>query len=395
MKIIGIEEPKERKELNPQKLLITIAAGVIILIIIILFATYVLNKQFRDFMDKYVLMKNAMEDAVTSIPIEESQSNAIFAYDKYISVLSQNKLIGYNSSGKQEYELTVEINNPIVDTNNRFLLIAEEGKQKIYLIEGNTIKWEKELEGNISRVSVNKNGYVSVVLSGTTYKSIVQTFDLSGEKTFKTYLSTSIVVDSDISNDNRYLSFAEISTNGTLLQAMIKTLPMQTAQENPSEVVISSVNAPSDLVILNLKYQDGNKLVCMYNDSIKILQNEKEEELLKLEEDGQKIVFADSELTNYAYRIKEKSSLLSTQSTVEIINVGSKKVTTYELDGVVKETYAYNGKIALNLGSEVHFIGTNGWLIKKYISKQEVRKIVIADSFAGIVYRDKIEIIEL
>lgn len=393
MKIIGIDEQEvKNKQINVKKILITSIVSIIILIILILFILYSCNKSFRNFMDKYVLMKNVMENAVTAISIEESQTNSVYAYDKYISILSQNKLIGYNSYGKKEYELDVEITNPIVDASNRFLLIAEQDKQKIYLIEGNTIKWEKDLEGNISRVSVNKNGYVSVVLTGTTYKSIVQTIDYYGNNMFKTYLSNSLVVDTDISWDNKYLSFAEVSTNGTLLKSMIKTIAIQNGEQ---ERKISNIAETTDSIILNLKYQEGNRLVCMYDNSIRVIQNESNDELVNLNEKEQKVVFAGAELTNYVYKIAEKSSLLNTKSTVEIINTLSKKTNIYELDSVVKEVYAYNEKIALNLGSEVHFIGTNGWLLKKYISTQEVRKIVIADNFAGIVYRDKIEIVEL
>ena len=390
MKIIGIEnEQIVKKQINARKILITVLIFLVALIFGIISLLYIFNKNFRNFMDKYILMKNVMENAVTAIQIEESQANLIYAYDKYISILSQNKLIGYNSDGGKEYELDIEIANPIVDTNNRFLLIAEKEKQKIYLISGNSIEWQNELEGNISRVSVNKNGYVSVVLSGTSYKSIIQIFDPSGNSMFKTYLSSSIVVDTDISNDNKYLSFAEISTNGTVVKSMIKTLPVQNAQESK----ITNISTVNDAIITNLKYQDGNKLMCMYNNSIHLLQGESDEELYNLEQ--QKITFADIELTNHAYIVNEKSSLLTTQTTVEIINTSSKKISKYEIDSGVKEIYSHNENIALNLGSEVHFIGTNGWLNRKYISTQEVRKIVLADNFAGIVYRDKIEIVKL
>jgi len=57
--------------------------------------------------------------------------------------------------------------------------------------------------------------------------------------------------------------------------------------------------------------------------------------------------------------------------------------------------YCSGSKIALNLGSEIHFVDTNGWLIKKYTSNQEVRKIVISNEVAGIIYRNKIELIKL
>ena len=396
MKIIGINNEEEKiRELNRKKVIITGIVSIILVILIILICVYAANRSFRDFIDKYVLMKNVIENNVTSITLEESESYQVYAYDKYVSIFNKNTLTGYNSSGKKEYELTVEITNPIIDTNNRFLLMAEKGKQKIYLISGNNIFWEKELEGNISRVSVNKNGYVSVILTGTTHKSIVQIFDSTGKEMFKTYLSSSIAVDSDISYDNKYLSFAEISTNGTLVQSMVKTISIQKAQQTPSEAIISTINSPSDSTIINLKYHDGNRLICMYDDSIYSIYNQKVEELINLEEEGKKISFADIELSNFAFRIVEESILLSTESKVELMNTSSKKVNIHTIDSVVKEVYSYDDSIALNLGSEVHFIGTNGWLIKQYISSQEVTKIVMSSNFGAIVYRDKIEIVEL
>lgn len=401
MKIIGIDNPEEKiKELNRKKIIISIFISIVFIILLVMVCIYIGNKPFRDFIDKYVLMKNVVENNVTSIELKESESYSIYAYDKYISVLSQNTLVGYNSSGKQEYELEVEITNPIVDTNNRFLLIAEKEKQRIYLISGNNIVWKKDLEGNISRVSVNKNGYVSVILTGTTHKSVIQVLDASGNTLFKTYLANSIAMDSDISYDNKYLSFAEISTNGTMVQSMIKTISIQKTQEKNasesiSDSIIYTVTSPNNSTVLNLKYQDNNKLICMYDNSITSIQEGKEEELINLEQAGQKIVFADMELSNFAFRILEKNVLLSTESSVELVNTTSKKTNIYTVNSVIKEVYAYDDCIALNLGSEVHFIGTNGWLQKKYNSSHEVRKIVMNSNFAGVIYRDRIEIIEL
>lgn len=398
MKIIGIDDNQEKaRQLNTRKLILTIIIGIIAIIIITLICIYMGNRNFRDFIDKYVLMKNVTENNLNSITLDEPENIQVYAYDKYISIFSQNKLVGYNSSGKKEYELSVEMSDPIIDTNNRFLLIAEKGKQRIYLISGNSIVWQKDLDGNISRINVNKNGYVSVILTGTTYKSIIQTFDNQGNEIFTTYLSSSIAMDSDISADNKYLSFAEISTDGTIVQSRIKTISIQEAKEKEkkSETIINNVTSQSDSTILNLKYQDSNRLICMYDDSVHLIQNGTDEELFSLKEDGQKVVFADVELNNYAFRILEKNSLLSTQSTVEFMNIGSKKTNIYTVDSVIKEVYVNSNLIALNLGSEVYFVGTNGWLNKKYTSSQEVRKIVMNNEFAGIVYRDKIEIINL
>ena len=397
MKIIGIDEEQEVKKrvLNHKKIVITVAAVVITLALIVFYCIYLGNRGFREFTDKYIFMKNVTENNLVSIALEEGENNYVYGYDKYISVLSQNKLVGYNKLGNKEYELKVEVSSPIVDSNGRFLLIGEKESRRLYLISGNNIAWENQLEGNIARVSVNKNGYVSVILTGTTYKSIIQIFDNNGKELFKTYLSSTIAMDTDISSDNKYLSFAEVGTNGTLVQTIIKTISIQKAQEVPSESIIHTVTIPGDKVPLNLKYQDGNRLICMFNNSIDLIKDDSYEELYNLEENGKKITYAGSELNDSIFRVIEKNNLLSSETTIEILNTGNKQSSIYVLDGTAKEVYCNNNTIALNLGTEVHFVGTNGWLMKKYISNQDVKKIVSNGDFAGVIYKNKIEIVDL
>ena len=77
------------------------------------------------------------------------------------------------------------------------------------------------------------------------------------------------------------------------------------------------------------------------------------------------------------------------------MNSDNKNVSTYTANSVTKEIYTNGSVIALNLGSEVDFINTSGWLIKRYTADQEISKMVLSESIAGIIYRDKIEIIEL
>ena len=394
-----IQMPKNKK-LNTKRLTIAIIVGIIILTFIILFIVYSANRSFRETIDKYVLMKNIVEDSTTAISLDESE-NSIFSYDKYICILSKNTITNYSSSGSKDGEIMVEITNPIIATSGKFLLIAEKDKNKIYLISGNEILWEKDLEGNIDLLAVNKNGYSSVVLSGTTYKSVIETFDVTGDELFKTYLSSTLVMDLDISNDNQYLAFAEINTNGTMAKSIIKTVSIQKARNKQKDAsqddssFSKSYEIEEGKLVTNLKYQEGNRLVCMDDTSIVLIKNDDKEEIVTFKEEGAKVSFADIELSSNVYRIVEKSSLLSAQTNVEIINTPTKKINIYSFDGVAKECYSYNDTIAVNIGSEVHFISTNGWLIRKYISTQEVQKVIMCNNFAGIIYRNKIEIVNL
>ena len=394
MKIIGIEEEENQtKKISKKKVIIASIIATSIITIIVLAIVYSVNKDFRDFWDKYVLMKDVSENNLPSISMDGVDSSHIYAYDKYIVILQNNVLTAYNSSGKQEYTQDMQITNPIADHKGRFLLIGDKGAQMLYLMEGNKKVWEKKQEGNISRVAVNKNGYVAVVLTGTTYQSVIQIFDATGKELFKTYLSRSTVTDVDISSDNRYVSFVEVSSEATLVQSNIKTISVEKAGTEPSESIIYTSEMQTNRLPIAIEYQEQNKLICFFDSEIDIWKDGKLEAIMYLEDDSKKITFADIGLNNQVVRVIEEPSLLHTESTIEIMNTDSRNVSTYVLEGVLREMITYDEVIALNLGSEVHFIGTNGWLKKKYTSSQEIKKIVVTDAFSGIIYRDKIEIV--
>lgn len=383
-------DKNENKTINKKRLIGLIILAILICFIGILYCVYAANEEFRAYVDANVLNKEIEENNLKSISIEDYDKSNIFAFSKYIAILKDNKLVTYNSSGKKEAENKIEISNPITDSNGRFLMIAEQNLSKVYLIEDNTIKWEKDLEGNITRISVNANGYSSVVLAGTAYKSVIILFDDSGNELFRNYLASTIAVDTAISDDNKYLSIAEVNSSGTLIQSNINIVSVEKAKEE------YTYNAPSNSLILNIKYQNKTRLVCAYDDEIHVIKDNEDTKITDIDTKKEKITFFSIELNNHIVKnIEENSGLFNTTTVVKIINSTSQKENTYKFDGVIKELYCSDNKIALNLGSEIHFIDTNGWLIKKYTSAKEIRKIVITDDISGIVYRDKIEIVKL
>lgn len=383
----------EHRTFNKKRIAGLIILLVIIVIFIVGYILYATNEEFRTFMDMNVLRKEITENNLNSIVLEDYDKSNMYAYSNKIAVLKDNKLSLYTASGRQEGQLEVQISTPITYSNGRYFMLAQQDSSKAYLIRDNEIVWEKDLEGNISRVSVNSAGYSSIILTGTAYKTVIVVFDNQGNELFK-YMSSTITVDSAISEDNQYLSFAEVNISGTFVQSNIKTLSIEKAKTSPNEANVFTYNADSNSLILNIKYQNNNKLVCMYDDSVHVIKNNEDTKVADINSSG--MTFYSIELNNHLVgTVESTSGLLDTQTSVQIINMDNQNQSTYNFNGVTKELYSYGNKIALNLGSEVHFIETNGWLIKKYTSSQEIRKIVITDEIAGIVYRDKIEIVNL
>lgn len=387
-------EQPEKKKVNVKKIVISILISIIIIAIIVLVALYVSNEQFRDWTDIQIFRKEISQDRVAVIELEEGQFSNVYAFNRYIGILNKNKLSLYGSTGSEEASLDIEISTPVFFSSNRFLVVGEQNGQKMYLIEDKEIAWESEIEGNISQVYVNKNGYVAVIISGTSYKSVVQVFDPEGNALFKRFLSSTIVMDVSISNDNKYLAIADVDTSGTIVQSHIRVISIEDARTDPSNSEENNYQSGQNKLIIDIEYQDKNRIVCMYTDTTSIIENGQETTMFDNED--KKIVAQSVKLNNNFVTIEEESAgIFSANSVVNIVDIDTKNTKNYTLETSIKEIYTKGDIIVLNLGTEVEFINTGGWLVKRYVASQEVTNVTVSDSIAGIIYRDKVEIINL
>lgn len=383
-----------QKKVNKKKVTIATIITIMVIFLVVITVVYFNNKVVREWIDKNIFRKEVIQDNVSIIELSESQNMNIHAFYRYIGVLNKNKFNIYGSTGNEEKSLEVEVSNPIFDSANRFLVMAEKKGKKLYLITDKDIAWEAEIEGNISQVHVNKNGYVAVVITDTSYKTVITMYSPEGKEMFKTYLSSTRTADVTISNDNKYLAIAEVDTSGTIIQSNIKIISIDKASSDPTNSLENTYKGTVDKLITNIEYQDKHKLVCMYTDSIHIIEDNQDTVLI--DNQNKKMIFQSIELINHVVGIEEKSSgLFTADSVIDIINTENKGTKEYVVDAITKELYTYGNIIALNLGTEVEFINTDGWLVKRYIANQEITNIVVSDNIAGIIYRDKIEIINL
>ena len=197
------ESKKPKKNINKKKMIIAISIIVLLIIIGITAVLYNSSRDVRDFLDQYLFRKNITQEKLDSIPLDYDSNINVFAYNKRICILAENKLMQYNSSGNLENEIDLRISNPEYCVNNKYIAISEKKGSTINLISDSEILWTKELDGNISKINVNNNGYVSVILTGTSYKSVIVTYDNKGNELFKRYLASTTVIDRTISNDNK------------------------------------------------------------------------------------------------------------------------------------------------------------------------------------------------
>lgn len=387
----GLENHRKEKI---KKLALLISLLIILITIIVLIIVYIFNIQFRNWCDKHILGKEILQEDTREIEIDGDENPQVYAFDKYICLFRRKTIEFYNKVGTKVGEIETNINNAKFASAGRYLAICEQDGKEFYLIDGKEKVYENEVDGTISQINVSRSGFVSVVLSNNSYKSIVSVYNKEGKEIFKTNLVTSRVVDVSISQDSQYLAIAEVDISGILTKSTIQIVSIELAQTKPAEAIVYKYEVPEGKLIINVEYQEKQKLICMYNDSIEVLQEQKSSELVGFE--NRKTTFMTIELNNRIAILEEKTTGEYTSDTyVNIINPENKREIQYIANGVVKSLHTSNKRIAINTGSELHIISTNGFLVKKYISSTEINDIVMTDSLVGVIYRDKIQIINL
>ena len=386
------KEP-EGKKANKKKIMFIIIAVIIIIAIIAFFAVYTQDKNFREWVDTNILQKEVNQDKLATINIVEGENPKVYAFNQYIGILSKNEFKIYGNTAKEEANLNIEVSNPLFHANGRNLVVAEDKGQKLYFIQDKSIMWEENVEGNISQVYTSQNGYTAVAIVGTIHKTVVTVYDDKGESLFKTFLSSTRVSDIAISNDNKYLALAEVDTSGVVIQSKIEVYSIEKAQLDANNSKIATYPIDNNELITNIQYHNKDKLVCMSKDKITAfsLEGNKEEIFNNAKT---KTTFQSIELNNNVVTLEEVSADLFTADTsVNIINTENKSVVNYVAKAVTKDLYTFDNIVALNLGTEIEFINTGGWLVKRYKATQEITDVAISGNLAGIIYRDKVEII--
>ena len=133
----------------------------------------------------------------------------------------------------------------------------------------------------------------------------------------------------------------------------------------------------------------------MYTDKINVISEDGNVQTISKNED-KKMNYMDINLQNSIVTVEEQSSgLFTADSLITMTNTDTNSTTNYTINAVAKEIYTSGNIVGLNLGTEIEFINTSGWLVKRYIGNEEITKITLSNSIAGIVFRDRVEIINL
>lgn len=370
-----------------KKIIIMIILTMFFLGIITVIGIYLGNEEFRVWSDKNILAKDIEENKLPIIDLTSTDNTKVFAYGSNVVTLENNNLSIYNKSANKIKDLNLTISNPIFQSEGDYLLVADEGGSKVYLIYNDTIQWEKDVDGEIARTTVNKNGEVGIVVTGTTYKSVIIMYDINGKENFKTFLSTTSATDISLSEDGKYLAFIEINTLGATITSKVKNISVSKAISTPSEAIVNTYDANSNVLFMKIKY-NKNRITVLGDDGVYSFYNGNSEKIINLDNN---ISFIDINLDGYVASVKEESGKFD----LNLTGVDNTKVNTYLINDTIKNIYCNDNITAIDIGNRVEFVNSSGWLAKKFNSNQNIKDIIIGKTVAVIVYKDRAEVISI
>ena len=382
-----------KNKINKKKIVNLICILMLIILIIATTAAYIVNENIREYIDFHLLNKEVQTDELMDIPLAGEKNSYVCSYDGKIAILNNNILKVYNDLAEEKYQLDVNITIPIFASNNKNLVIAEKSGKKVYYISGKNIVWQAEVDGEIQKINVNKNGYTTIIVSQSTYKTVVITYNPQGEELFKTFISNAYAIDTDISNDNKYLIIAEVITEGIQVRSNIRFVSLDKVGTDTDNSIVEQKTSDSNRMITAINYNDAKQLIAMYDNSIDVIEEETEEKLVEF---NQESLFASVNLNREIVEVNQKNNNENiSECDVLIIDSTNQSKKVYTIDAIPKNINARDSTIAINTGAQAYFIGVNGWLKKKCVSNQEIKEIVLGDGIAGIVYNNKISILKI
>jgi len=318
------------------------------------------NPEARDNVYTYYFnfISNFKEDEL--INVEEIYS---ISYDPAVQtniVPGKDGILVINKSGISEYTTSknpiwvkeMAISNPIIATDGERFVISESGGKKVMAFYNRTLLWEKECQGTVNKVFINKDGYVGVIFSKTGYKSGFLFLNPDGQEICTKLFAKTTLIDLDISPKGDLVAMIEADATTATLSSAISFM------SNQGEIVFSTIE--SDTLLSGIRFLDNTNVIAVGDN--KLIKINKNYEKTVLDDFKDKTVSGmNLENTDKIIKIyRTADSIFADKSTIDILNVNNKKTGTGEVSGVVKAVESTGKTIAVVLADRIDFFDISG-----------------------------------
>ena len=373
---------KKLKQLNTAKKLIFITLVIYITAFFVINSSYLTLDNIHRFL--FSLSQSISGDIPDSdiIDFEESVKNRYGIYKNGFAVLNQKTLSIYNDDNCLISEHNMNFTNPILRVSDKYIACFERGGTTLNILDSFNFLQKMDFPEGIINVTINNDGYISVITNCFGYKGMITIFNDRFEKIYIWQCSDSYLMDIVFleSNSVSVISLSQETENTNIL---VRNINYKTGEESNictisdnfpigiKNKVDKSVEIFTDVSIISVKNAESKIIYKDINEQIDIFFQESDNSII-------------SRIIDTATRKYE----------VEAISSTGKVLFTLEFSDV-KSIYCFNNAFYILSGERLHILDNYGIIVQTIEVSPGANQVIADKEIAyvlGANYAQKIDL---
>lgn len=316
------EKPEYEKKIRVYKMRTWIVRGAIGLVLVsalVILCLFYTKKEYKGY------------EVISEISREESMMSQYKQLGDNVLRCSRDGAAYINIKGKTIWDLTFEIQNPLIDVCDNYAAIGESGGNKVYVVNEEGKQGEIETLLPIRQVEVAAQGMVAVVLEDGT-KNWINFYDKDGNLLAENKApleNKGYPFSISISNDGKKLAVSYLQAEGAGVHTVIAFYNFDTVGYNVTDHLMSSTMY-EDIVVPRITFL-SNDLAVAFGDKMCIgyKGSQNPEEIFKISLENQvESIFYDKEHLGFVFQNDSSGA----QYRMEIYNLKGKQIMTTNFD---------------------------------------------------------------
>lgn len=220
-------QPKKPKFIVRVLLFLLAVVMVIGAVAVVVFRDRLSLDNFKRWIHYRSLMLNDSGQA-DSFLYDGSLEDTFAVLDGDLLVCSSTSISLYSGSGTQYVDMTVSMENPVVNTNGSLAVVYDAGGSSLYVLGQREVIWSTTELKSILSAHLNRNGQLTVVSQSSGYKGTVTVYSSNYEKLMNVNLSTAYVMDAALSDDGKTLSILNVGQEDGVFNSSLSLYTMNT-----------------------------------------------------------------------------------------------------------------------------------------------------------------------
>lgn len=289
-----------------------------------------------------------------SYPVDLSGSDArrVVQVDNYTVVLTDSHLTYLNASGAQVSRYGCAYAEPLVRTADKYVLVAEQGAQRLQLTTRNKVETEMEVEYRIRSVSLNAKGQMAVLTDGPQGYTVQITVYDKGGKLLYTRNSNRTVTDVALSPDGTTVSTLSVEAVDGTLNTRLEVFALASSAPDAQCAYMAK-----DALMYRAAYLNDGTLTAVGEQSV-VMMNTSDGGVFEFVPDGKHVLGYAVGGDTVAVVLRSYGDTADGEAVV--LSSAATRLSSVPFDGEFRHVSGFDGRYALLTDTHAHAFTADG-----------------------------------